>query len=94
MFIKAISIILFIPEALTLKDKRQVVQSILEKTRRKFNAATAETGFQEQWQRAQLGIALVSNSPSLLDSVQQEIMKFIENNYPVEITDFTANDYQ
>jgi uncharacterized protein YlxP (DUF503 family) len=93
MFVKVIALTLFIPGALTLKDKRQVVQSILEKIHRKFYAATAEVGYQDQWQRAQLGIALVSNSVSHLDLVQAEILKLVENNYPVEITEMTVNDY-
>lgn len=93
MFVKTISLTLFIHDALTLKDKRQVIKSILEKTHQKFNAATAEVGYQDQWQRSRLGIALVGNSPSYLGSVQQEIIKMIESQYPVEITEVLTEDY-
>jgi uncharacterized protein YlxP (DUF503 family) len=93
MFVKTISFTLFIHDALTLKDKRQIIKSILEKTHQKFNAAIAEVGYQDQWQRAQLGVALVGNSPSHLKTVQQEIVKMIEAQYPVEITEIEVNDY-
>ena len=93
MFVKIISLTLFIHDALTLKDKRQIVKSILEKTHQKFNAATAEVGYQDQWQRSQLGIALVGNSPSHLDSVRQELLGMIEGQYPVEVTECVVNDY-
>lgn len=93
MFVKTISLTLFIHDALTLKDKRQIIKSILEKTHQKFNAATAEVGYQDQWQRAQLGFALVGNSPFHLDTVEQEIFKMIETQYPVEITEIEINDY-
>ena len=93
MFVKTISLTLFIYDALTLKDKRQIIKSILEKTHQKFNAATAEVGNQGQWQRAQLGFALVGNSPSYLDAVQQELLNMIEGQYPVEITEIEVNDY-
>ncbi len=93
MFVKTISITLFIPNALSLKDKRQIIKSILEKIHQKFNAATAEVGYQDQWKRSQLGIALIGNTPSYLDSVQQELLKIIENQYLVEITEVSVNDY-
>ena len=93
MFIKTISLALFISDALTLKDKRQIIQSIIEKTRRKFNAAIAEVGYQDQWQRSRLGIALVSSSASHLESVAQELLHFIQDQYPVEITEAIINDY-
>jgi uncharacterized protein YlxP (DUF503 family) len=93
MFVTTISLTLFIHDALTLKDKRQIIKSILEKTRQKFNAATAEVGYQDQWQRSQLGIALVGNSPSYLESVRQELLKMIESQYPVEITECIVNNY-
>jgi uncharacterized protein YlxP (DUF503 family) len=93
MFVKTISLTLFIHDALTLKDKRQIIKSILEKVHHKFNAATAEVGYQDQWQRSQLGIALVGNSPSRMDAVQQELLTMIESQYPVEITECTINDY-
>lgn len=93
MFVKAFSLTLFIHDALTLKDKRQIIKSILEKTHQKFNAATAEVGYQDQWQRSKLGFALVGNNPSYLDTVRQEILKMIETQYPLEITEIETNDY-
>ena len=93
MIVRVISLTLFIHDALTLKDKRQVIQSLLAKVHRKFNAATAEVGYQDQWQRAQLGIALVCNSPHYLDTVEQELVKLVESQYPVEIIELMVNDY-
>ena len=60
----------------SLKDKRQVVQSLKERLRRKFNVAVAEIDGQEMWQRAT--VAAVTVSPShdfaakVLQSVEQE----------------------
>ncbi|MGE5581083.1 MAG: DUF503 domain-containing protein [Bacillota bacterium] len=92
MFVRALTITLFIQDALTLKDKRQVLQSLMERVRRKYNVAVAEVGYQEQWQRSELGLAFISNEFSYLDQLQQEVLKFIEARYPVEITEINVND--
>jgi uncharacterized protein YlxP (DUF503 family) len=60
----------------SLKDKRQVVRSLKDRLRRKFNVAVAEIDYQELWQRA--AVAAVTVSPDhgyaekLLQSVEAE----------------------
>ena len=93
MFVRAIELELVILDALTLKDKRQVLQSLIAKVGRKMNVAIAETEYQDQWQRAGLGIACISNSRVHLDSMQQELFNLIENRFPVEIAKVTVADY-
>lgn len=92
MRIRVISLTLFIRGALTLKDKRQVIQSITARVR-KLNVSVAEVDYLNQWQRAKLGMAMVSKDQSYLDSLTQEIMKLIEEQYPLEITDTVIEDY-
>lgn len=92
MFVRAISITLLLNESFSLKDKRQILRSFMARTRNKFNVAIAEIGSQDQWQLAQIGVAFLSNQLSHLDAIQQEILNFIENQYPVEITDLTISD--
>jgi len=92
MRIRVISLTLFIPGALTLKDKRQVLQSLIARVR-KLNISVAEVDYMDQWQIAKLGMAMVSKDQSYLDSLRQEILKLIEDQYPVEITDTTIEDY-
>jgi len=77
LFVRVIKLELFIPAAATLKDKRQVLQSLITRVRRKFNVAVAETGFWEQWQRAELGLALLSNQLVHLEQMLQQIPAFI-----------------
>lgn len=93
MYVRTLSITLLIHEAQSLKDKRQVLQSLMQKVRQKFNTAVAEVGYQDEWQRAEIGLAFLSNKVSHLEQVQSEILNFMENQYPVEITGLEANDY-
>ncbi len=87
MIVAAVRLTLIIPENDSLKGKRKVVRSLIEKARHKFDAAMAEVGDNDLWRKAQVGVALVGNDPQLLESRMQQIMKFIENQYEVEIID-------
>ncbi|TCL72413.1 hypothetical protein EDC14_1006126 [Hydrogenispora ethanolica] len=93
MFIRAIAIDIHIPGARTLKDKRQVLQSIIVRLRR-LNLSVAEVGYQDQWQRAALGVAMVGADLGLLEQLQAQILRLIEESYPVEIAHWEIRDYE
>jgi len=61
MIVGSLSVRLLIREARSLKDKRQVVQSIKDRLRREFNVAVAEVAAQENRQLAVLGFASVAD---------------------------------
>ena len=64
-----------IPHARSLKQKRTVVKSLIDRLRARFNASVAETGFLDEWQRSVVAISLVSNNRRYLqqqiDAVEQ-----------------------
>ena len=88
MIIVAAMITLLIPENDSLKGKRRVVKSLIERVRHKFDAAVAEVGDNDLWQKARIGVALVGNDSHLLEARLQQIMKFMENLHLAEIIDF------
>ncbi|MBW1992546.1 MAG: DUF503 domain-containing protein [Deltaproteobacteria bacterium] len=45
----------------SLKGKRKVVRSLIERVKHRFDAAIAEVEDHDKWQRAQIGIALVGS---------------------------------
>ena len=59
-----------IPHSQSLKQKRTVVKSLLDKLRAKLNASVAETGFLDEWQRSVIAVGMVSNNRRYL---QQQI---------------------
>ena len=87
MIIAAAMITLVIPGNDSLKGKRRVVKSLIERVRHKFDAAVAEVGDNDLWQKAKIGVALVGNDAHLLEARLQQIMKFIENQHQAEIID-------
>ena len=69
-----------IPEAESLKDKRRVVKSLLERVKNRFNVSIAEVEYQDVWQTAGVGFAAVSNSARHADETLSTVLNFIENN--------------
>jgi len=67
---------LHLPQARSLKDKRRVVKSLIERLHARHRVSIAETGFNDLHQRAEIGIALVATSASevekLLESLRRE----------------------
>jgi hypothetical protein len=87
MIVAAARITLIIPENDSLKGKRKVVRSLIEKARHKFEAAVAEVGDNDLWRKAQIGVAVVGNDPQILSTRLSQIMKFMENQHLAEIID-------
>jgi len=77
---------LFIPESGSLKSKRFVLKSLKDKIRSKFNVSVAEVDENERWQRAVLGIAMVSNERKFIDQVMNQIFNLVSEESEVEIT--------
>ncbi|NLY17715.1 MAG: DUF503 domain-containing protein [Clostridiaceae bacterium] len=71
----------------SLKEKRRVVKSILNKIRVKFNVSAAETGRQDEWNLCEMGFSCVSNEASHADGMLSAIFRFIEFDGRVEIID-------
>lgn len=53
---------LHLPECRSLKDKRQIIRSILKRTQAHFHVSIAEVDHQSLWQRASIGISCVSRT--------------------------------
>jgi len=76
-----------IPESRSLKDRRQVVRSLLDGARNRFGVSAAEVGGQDTWQRATLGFAVVASEARLVESVVDEIDRFLWARPEIEIID-------
>jgi uncharacterized protein YlxP (DUF503 family) len=67
-------------ESHSLKEKRRVVRSVIERARARYNAGIAEVDFLDTWQMAGIGITCVSNSSAHADQMLSEIVRFFERN--------------
>ena len=88
MFTAIGQVTLHLPESQTLKDKRQVVRSLLARLRNQFEVAAAEVVRQDSWQVAVLGVAYVSGEASHAEEVIQHAVRYIEESRPdLAVTD-------
>ena len=65
---------LHIPDARSLKDKRQVLRSLKDKLCREFNVAVAELDQQDVWQRSVVGVVTLSNEEKHVKESLQKVL--------------------
>ncbi len=65
---------LHIAEAQSLKDKRQILRSLKERLRAKFNVAVAELDFEDKWQRSVVGVVTVANAEQHVEESLQNVL--------------------
>jgi uncharacterized protein len=87
MMMAALRLDLRIPACGSLKEKRHVIKTLASGIRSKFEVAVAETGHQDKWQRAELGVAAVAAEGYHLKKVMHGVERFVERWAEVEIID-------
>ena len=85
MFVLSKKLIFYIPQAASLKEKRQVCRSVIDKTRRKFNAAVAEVDTQDIHKTLTVGVAVLSGDNAHARRSLEEIIRFMEENADAEL---------
>ena len=87
MVVSMIQLIIEIPDAASIKDKRRVVVSLRDRLQRKFKLSAAEVDLQDSLRFSQIGGALVSNSRQFGESIMQKVLRFVEDEAPGRIQD-------
>ncbi len=78
-----------LPENESLKGKRQILKSITERVKNRYNVSIAEVDDQELWQLVTLGITCVSTSAQHANQVLSKVVDFIEKSrFDVELLDY------
>jgi hypothetical protein len=78
MIVGVCRVTLRLPENGSLKDKRQVVRSLTQRLRNKFNVAVAEVDDNDRWQIATIGVTCLSNDARHAQEQLDTIITFIE----------------
>lgn len=87
MVVGTLIIELYLHDNRSLKGKRKVVKSMVDRVKNKFNVAIAETGSNDKWQKIELGVGAVGNDGRHIDSSLNNVLSFIESLYLAEIID-------
>lgn len=80
-----------IPDTASLKDKRQVVRSIKDRVRSRFNVSIAEVGHLDEWQRAVLAVACVSNEAKVVDGMLNKVVDLVEGHGSALLVDYAID---
>ncbi len=83
----AFSVELRIPQAQSLKDKRQVVRHLLDASRSRFAVSAAEVDHQDERGRASLGFAVVASSARQAQDVIETVERFVWSHPEIEVID-------
>jgi uncharacterized protein YlxP (DUF503 family) len=76
----------YIPHAASLKDKRQVCRSVIDKARKRFNASIAEVDTQDLHRALTIGVAVVSGDHAHARRSLDEIVRFMGEHANAELT--------
>ena len=74
-----------IPGMKSLKDKRRIIKSLKDSIFAKFKISISEVDENDIWQRATLGLAIVSSDRSYAQKSLDMILQLISQNTSLEI---------
>jgi uncharacterized protein YlxP (DUF503 family) len=88
MFVGIVRIELHLPGAQSLKDKRAVVRALKDRVRHRVQAAISEVDHQDLWQRAALGVAVVSGDASQIGEMLQSVRNVVDGEPAAQVLDW------
>lgn len=91
MHAAALRIELRLRQARSLKAKRSALRPVLDDLRRTFRVSVSEVGYQNQWQRSTIGVALVSEHHAELTKQTSAIRRRLERYGDIEILDVATS---
>lgn len=97
MNVVTVLITLVIPGATSLKDKRMVLRSTIDRVHARFNVAIAEVGCQDEHGRAEIGLATVGGTRRQAMELARRVLRFIEEHLEgksmAEVVDVVFTEY-
>ena len=85
MIVGAAVVELHVHGSQSLKQKRGVVRSIVQRVRNRFNVSVAEIGGQDTWQRAELGVVTTGCDRPGVRGVLERVVAFVEELHLAEV---------
>lgn len=85
MYVEVLHVEVRIRGMRSLKEKRRVMKRIIADIGRAHPVAIAEVDHQDLWQRADLGIAVISGSPGHVDRMLTTIRRDLDRRTEIEI---------
>ncbi|WP_277250933.1 DUF503 domain-containing protein [Peptoniphilus vaginalis] len=76
---------IFIFNSNSLKSKRSLVKSIIEKSKNRFNISIAEVGDNDKWQKSIIAFSTISNEQKVVEETMDKVINFFDSYSEIEI---------
>ncbi|HYO14798.1 MAG TPA: DUF503 domain-containing protein [Thermoanaerobaculia bacterium] len=78
---------LHLPSSRSLKDKRRVVKSLVDRVHQRYRVSIAETGFHDLHQRAEIAMAVVVAGGEMeMENLMEEVRNLVESDPAIYLT--------
>jgi uncharacterized protein YlxP (DUF503 family) len=77
MFVGVLRLTLHLPDPGSLKSKRHLVRSAVDRVKAKFNVSIAEVAENDLWQKSVIGVAAVGNDHAFVNEVLDKVADFV-----------------
>ena len=88
MHVGVLQVEISIPDAMSLKDKRQVVKSLKDRIAHGHNVSIAEVGALDEHRRSIIGMAMVSNDKRYVEGALSKLVDFIRMTPQASLIDY------
>lgn len=85
---------LHLPAPQSLKEKRAVLRPVVEGMRRLGSYSIAEVAHQNDWQRATIGVAIVTRDGRDLGVQVAKLRRYLESRPDVEVIEIIASELE
>jgi uncharacterized protein len=79
MFVGVLRLTLHLPDPGSLKSKRHLVRSAIDRVKARFNVSIAEVGDNDLWQRSVIGVSAVGNDHSFVNEALDKVADFVSS---------------
>ncbi len=93
MFVGVLRLTLHLPAPGSLKSKRHLVRSAIDRVKAKFNVSIAEVADNDLWQKSVLGVAAVGNDHAFVNESLDKVADFVGSMHGGQIH-VTARDIE
>lgn len=88
MIVGVLRVEISLPGSHSLKDKRRLLKSLLDRLHNQFNVSAAEIDHQDHWQQAHVAVTCVSGEARHANQILSRVMSAVERETEMVVTDF------
>jgi uncharacterized protein YlxP (DUF503 family) len=89
MFVGVLQLTLYLPEPGSLKSKRHLLRSAIDRVKARYNVSIAEVDENDMWQRSVVGVAAVGNDHAFVNETLDKVADFVASMHggQIQVTD-------